>query len=915
MQPRGYVGAVGLSFFIKLFLALAIATAIAVPLLVLLNPGSEILPKPRIISPAVSAQLDNQSATFKWSYIKGLTYEIQIDDEPSFSSPLHEMKDLTRGSYSFTFPSRGEFYWRVRAVSGDRWGAWSSVGHLVIITGSAAPTLSSPANNAQLESRRVTFTWIGESGLIYSIEIDNESSFSPPRVHENPTVVENSYSHTFAADGTYYWRVQARDNAGNLSDWSSVWSLRILPTEDKTAPPTPLLLFPENNSTLATRTPTFRWTAVIDPSGVTYELILDDEPSFIEPHVYRKTDIPDNQHKSENLLADGTYYWRIRAKDGAGNYGTWTEKFKLRISVEAPLIGDNIFNEDDIIYQIMVDRFHDGDPTNNDFGQGEYNPANISFYHGGDWQGIIDKLPYIKNLGVTAIWISSVHHHQWLNKPGTSAGYHGYWTYDFYSPDPHFGTLGKLKELVRKASEVGIAVIIEAIPNHTGDYLIDGTADYDPNYGTPAPPFNNAGWYHHYGPILDWENEFQCLNYDMRGKEPKYGLDDLNQDIPEVRDELLKVYTYWKEEIGHSGYRVDASKHVPKWFLKIFQENLGIPCFGEAWYSDPQKLANHLTYEGSQHLWGTQDFPLMHAMQDVFASEQDFTRLSGILQQDYLYQYPNRLITFLDSHDMQRFLNTAGAGGERKLKLALTFMLASRGIPAIYYGTEQGLAGGSDPYNREDMPGWGETPVYSHLKRLCHVGKNYAPLRRGSQVELSVDTVVYAFRRVYQGEEIVAVFNNSWSQQTRQLTLPPASYLSAGTVLTNLLNTNDKITVGAGGSLSISLNAKEGKIYAANVTEQYTPPEEPTYPVTTIKVHYDVGYGNTIYIRGSREPLSWDVGLQAVWTEGNIWVWETNLIPAGETFEFKPLINDTTWSAGANYTGTGGQVNDVTPTF
>jgi glycosidase len=379
-------------------------------------------------------------------------------------------------------------------------------------------------------------------------------------------------------------------------------------------------------------------------------------------------------------------------------------------------------------------------------------------------------------------------------------------------------------------------VIIEAIPNHTGDYKKDdpaGPKEYRAQTEThspttqPAAPFNNLDWYHHNGHISDtgWDDPYERVYHDLRGRDDPYneygGLDDLDQENPDVKKEIFDVYNYWIELTGIAAYRFDASKHVPDSFRGEFQDNMPVPCFGESWYGNPTDLKNHWN---AGPLWGFQDFPLMHAARDVFASGWSFTRLSEILQQDVYYPSANRLVTFLDSHDIARFMNVAQ--DERKLKLALTFLLSARGVPVIYYGTEQGLAGGADPYNREDMPGWGETAVYLHIQRLCQVRRNYEPLMRGSQLEIyKYDSdPVYAFRRVHGGEELVIILNNSDSEQSRGITIPDTSVLIPGTVLTNLLDTSDKVTVGDDWKIQVRLGAFEGKVYAANVAEEYAPP-------------------------------------------------------------------------------------------
>jgi glycosidase len=215
-------------------------------------------------------------------------------------------------------------------------------------------------------------------------------------------------------------------------------------------------------------------------------------------------------------------------------------------------------------------------------------------------------------------------------------------------------------------------------------------------------------------------------------------------------------------------------------------------------------------------LWGFHDFPIMHAARDVFAGGQGFSRLSGVLAQDGNYPNPNRLVTFVESHDIERFLNIAP--DERKLRLALTFILTARGVPAIYYGSEQGLSGGADPYNREDMPAWEETETYIHIRRLSHIRRNHEALQRGSQLEIYNDEVVYAYRRVHGGEELLIVLNNTANTLTRMITIPDTSVLVPGTVLTNLLDTDDEVTVGADWTIQVSLEPFEGKVYATSVS-------------------------------------------------------------------------------------------------
>lgn len=574
------------------------------------------------------------------------------------------------------------------------------------------------------------------------------------------------------------------------------------------------------------------------------------------------------------------------------------------------------YGEDDIVYMLLTDRFPDGDSTNNNQGNNEYRPGNLKFYQGGDWQGVINKIAYIKNLGATAIWISPVSDDQDVSRDGGEAGYHGYFTYNYYAPNPHFGTLAKLQELVTTAHANGLDVVLDVVPNHTGDYLAPFATQYNPPDFHPAAPFDNPTWYHHNGDVTDWNDQWLVENGDIGG------LDDLAQEVPAVAEELNNVYRYWFTQTGADAARVDAARSMPKWFLQSFENAIGVPTFGEIFHGDVSYVSDYQRYE-----WGVLDFPLFFEAREVFAHDGDFTRIANVLSQDWKYVNVNRLHTFIDNHDRDRFLALAD-DNYRRLRLALTFLFTNRGIPVVYYGTEQAYYGDglthewqgiSNEFNRQVLRDFDESNViYRHIQRLTTIRKTYAALRRGVERQMWLEPNVYAYSRRLDstGEEAITVMTNAWDPQTRTIPLRAESTLAVGTQLTNLLNTNDKITVQAGGptgkQISVSLGGKEGKVYVSGSTDTYVP-QAPT--VTKVRVHYNAGYGNGIWIRGNTYPFWWDRGRQARWTNGDVWEWETERIPAGAPFQFKPLINDYTWSVGTNFTGVGGQTIDIYPSF
>ena len=573
--------------------------------------------------------------------------------------------------------------------------------------------------------------------------------------------------------------------------------------------------------------------------------------------------------------------------------------------------------EGDVIYQVLVDRFSDGDSSNNDLGDGAYRPNDLGFYHGGDWKGLTDKLDYIANLGVTAIWISPVSEQEPVSKDGNEGSYHGFFTKNYATPNQHFGSKAELQELIDTAHGKGLKMILDVVPNHTADYLNAYSASYVNDNYQPSAPLNNASYYHHAGDCLfdGSESQTQIENCDLGG------LDDLDQSNPAVSDFLIDTYKDWIE-MGFDGIRVDAARSVPKPWLQYFEEQMGVPSFGEVFVGDIDYVSEYQNYE-----WGVLDFPYFFTVREAFSADTDMHKISELFAQDTKYVNPNRLETFIDNHDRARFLTWANDDYQR-LRSALTFLLTSRGVPVIYYGTEQADDGNgngnevpiANKDNRKDMVSFDENaPLYRHIKRLTAVKAAFPALQTGVQREMWVDTNVYAFSRRIDGtgQEAITVSSNSFDTQTRTIPLRAESSIAVGTVLTNQLNTTQHVTVESGGvtgkQITVTLGEHESAVFAqGNSAGSYTPDAR---NLTTIRVHANVGWGNSVTVRGSDYPLSWNYGRAARNISDDVWEFSMERIPAGDSFEFKALINDQQWSTGVNYVGRGGETIDVYPSF
>lgn len=581
-----------------------------------------------------------------------------------------------------------------------------------------------------------------------------------------------------------------------------------------------------------------------------------------------------------------------------------------------PPVSPGLLEEGDVIYQVLVDRFYDGDSGNNDTSNGEYDPDDLGFYHGGDWAGLTEKLEYIANLGVTAIWLSPVSDQQPLSRDNNEASYHGYFTRDFATPNEHFGDTAELQELIDTAHGLGLKMILDVVPNHTADYFNGTSTTYSPSTYKPASPLDNSAYYHHNGDCLfnGLETQTQIEECDLGG------LDDLNQANSTVSNFLIDTYKDWVD-MGFDGIRVDAARSIPKPWLEDFEDAMEVPTFGEVFVGDVDYVSEYQDYQ-----WGELDFPYFFTVRSAFAADTSMNALGDLFDQDYKYVDANKLETFIDNHDRARFLTWADDNYQR-LRSALTFMMTTRGIPVIYYGTEQADDGNGNPSenpiankdNRKDMSSFDEdSNLYNHIQHLTAMRAAYPALQIGTQREMWSDTNVYGFSRRVDGTgaEAITLSSNSWTNQTRTIPLRSESTIAVNTVLTNAMDTSETVTVTSGGvtgkQITVTLGEHETAVYVTGSPTSYSPEARNT---TTIRVHYNAGFGNNIAIRGDTYPFSWTAGRAARNISASVWEFELERIPDGVTFEFKPLINDSTWSTGGNYTGTGGDVIDIYPTF
>ena len=434
------------------------------------------------------------------------------------------------------------------------------------------------------------------------------------------------------------------------------------------------------------------------------------------------------------------------------------------------------FSPSDVLYLTMIDRFNDGDKSNNDPPQsrGIYDPKNKFYYHGGDLQGVIDRLPYLKDLGITAIWLTPWYdNYDRLNqielkegKPST--GFHGYNPQDFYAVEEHFGTLAKLKELVDAAHRSGIKIIQDQVVNHTGPYhpWVD-----DP----PTPTWFNGTKSNHLKNVFQTWVLHDPRPVEQLKRETMEGwfldfLPDLNQHDREVSRYLIQNTLWWIGVSGLDGIRMDTWQYVPNefwrdWNAALKREFPNFKVVGEVKDGDVVHTSffqgGRVRFDGiDSGLDSLLDFPLFYSVRHAFAEGKSIQAIPATLARDYLYTNPDILVTLLGGHDDGRFMSEKGAT-IAGLKLANAFVLTTRGVPQLYYGDEIAMTGPDEPTTRGDFPGGPRTreerELFDYIKRLIALRRELAPLRTGRLVNLYVSEQQYAYAR---GPVIVAINND-----------------------------------------------------------------------------------------------------------------------------------------------------------
>lgn len=475
------------------------------------------------------------------------------------------------------------------------------------------------------------------------------------------------------------------------------------------------------------------------------------------------------------------------------------------------------FSAADVLYLLMPDRFAQGDVVAaTDL---EYNDApdrtQPSTRHGGNLKGIADKLDYLDSLGITAIWSCPV-----LENDMPGGSYHGYATTDYYRIDPRFGTNADWQELIAQAHKRGIKVVMDMIFNHSGSnhpWMKDMPSKdwYNHPEGNELTNFRLSTIHDPY--VSDYDLDHTVNGWFVSA------MPDLNQKNPHLMKYLIQNSIWWIESSKINGIRMDTYPYadmqgMAQWAADVLKEYPNFNIVGECWYGNEAGPA--FWQSGSKinpvetNLPTVMDFKYNIDREKMFFEETDpwngLNHVYDHLALDYLYPDPQHILTFLDNHDTDRFLpempDSLGVW-----KQALAFLLTSRGIPQLYYGTELLMNGTkkiSDGYIRLDMPGGfpgdkvnaftreGRTDMqneaWDYLSRLLQWRRGEANdvIAKGTLKHFMPQNGIYAYERRLGDKQVVVLLNGQSEPNTvtMERTLEILPY---GTTMRDLVSGKD----------------------------------------------------------------------------------------------------------------------------
>lgn len=467
-----------------------------------------------------------------------------------------------------------------------------------------------------------------------------------------------------------------------------------------------------------------------------------------------------------NLRNRYTYYFKLIDSEGREaflNERGIKEECIEEYSFVFPYIAHEDVYEDvkwmqeSTVYQIFPERFCNGDNGINPeevlpWGKGKVTHHSM---YGGDLRGVINKLDYLKELGIDIVYLTPIF------KSNTT---HKYNTCDYFNIDSQFGTVETAKELVEKCHERGMKIILDAVFNHSGN---DFFAFEDLLKNQENSKYKD--WYF----ADSYPVSFEKGNYYTFGKNHR-NMPKLNTNNNEVREYLLGVGEYWVKEIGIDGWRLDVCDEIGHDFWRAFRKRIKS-------VNKDAAIIGEIMHESNSFLKGDQldsimNYPFKTGVTDFFAKKsidvQEFSNILGVNRMLYMDSVVKQMWNLIDSHDTKRFL-TECEDDLDAMKLAVGFQFTYVGVPYIYYGDEIGMDGGDDPQNRKCMI-WDENKqnkdMFEYFKKLIRIRKENKTLVYGEYKELYCKDNILVFERNYNEEKIIVIINNN--KENKSIKIP-----------------------------------------------------------------------------------------------------------------------------------------------
>jgi len=473
-------------------------------------------------------------------------------------------------------------------------------------------------------------------------------------------------------------------------------------------------------------------------------------------------------------------------KAGAANL---SYKYELKARNSSGNRAQGVTNKD-LIYLIMPDRFSNGDPSNDTkpgMLETAVNRDSMYYRHGGDIQGIMNHLDYLKDLGVTTIWLTPE-----IENDEPHASYHGYAVTDHYKIDPRFGTNELYKAFVEKCHAMGLKVIKDLVHNHSGtehwfikDMPMKSWVHQWPKY--TKSNFRDAAVMDPYASPMDRKIMLDGW-FDKR-------MADMNESNSYVQNYLTQNHIWWIEYAGVDGFRLDTypyndAAYMADWAKKVKAEYPKFSIYGETlvWSVANQAFftqGNTVNRGFDTHLPGVTDSQMKDAIAEALNGKDGWTdgvgRLYAVLAQDFMYQDATRNVVFLDNHDMSRFFSVVNEDFN-KYKAGMALLLTMRGIPQMYYGDEILMKNYSNPDGlvRSDFPGgWpsdkenkfsaagrtaNENEAFNYVRTLANYRKHTTALQTGKLMQYIPQNGIYVYFR-YDAQKTVMIIYNGDEQE------------------------------------------------------------------------------------------------------------------------------------------------------